>query len=229
MDRLPLKLIAAVAALIAGSSLPAAAQTFEYSPYKGFNNTGGQPTDPPPDSYTPTHQGPAPGVGGAAAPPYQAGESNSDAYQSSGATPPPAANGSYSSPRGHYSPSEDVFSPSRNGGASPPPPTQPPRGVGGPPIQDVGAMPRIEVQASAPDDGVPLSVRQDDARRAAIQGWRSKVADRYGPEFSEWRSAAGKSVDCHRDRRNGVVCIASAQPVRGFDRDNPWAAQNRRY
>lgn len=232
MDRLLLKSLAAMAALIVGSSVPASAQTFEYTPYRGFNNTGGQPTDPPPDSYTPNHQASPPGAGGAAAPPYQAGES--DAYQGSSASAPPppptAATGDGSpSPRGHYSPSEDVFSPTRNGGAVPPPPlAQPPRGVGGPPIQDVGAMPRIEVQASAPDDGVPLSVRQDDARRAAIQGWRSKVADRYGPEFSEWRSAAGKNVDCRRDRRNGVICTASAQPVRGFDRNNPWAAQDHR-
>lgn len=233
MDRLLLKSLAAMAALIVGSSVPASAQTFEYTPYRGFNNTGGQPTDPPPDSYTPNHQASPPGAGGAAAPPYQAGES--DAYQGSSASapppPPPAATGNANSasPRGYYSPSEDVFSPTRNGGAvPPPPPTQPPRGVGGPPIQDVGAMPRVEVQASAPDDGVPLSVRQDDARRAAIQGWRSKVADRYGPEFSEWRSAAGKNVDCRRDRRNGVICTASAQPVRGFDRNDPWAAQDRR-
>lgn len=233
MDRLLLKSLAAVAALIVGSSVPASAQTFEYTPYRGFNNTGGQPTDPPPDSYTPNHQGSPPGAGVAAAPPYQAGES--DAYQGSSASappPPPTAgtgNANSASPRGYYSPSEDVFSPTRNSSVPPPaPPTQPPRGVGGPPIQDVGAMPRVEVQASAPDDGVPLSVRQDDARRAAIQGWRSKVADRYGPEFSEWRSAAGKNVDCRRDRRNGVICTASAQPVRGFDRNDPWAAQDRR-
>lgn len=226
MARLPLKSIAAVAALLVGFALPASAQTFEYTPYRGVNNTGGQPTDPPPDSYTPNHQSSPPGVGGAAAPPYQAGES--DAYQSSGNAPAPTGD-AHSSPRGHYSPSQDVFSPAQNGGGSPSPSVQPPRGVGGPPIQDVGTMPRIEVQASAPDDGVPLSVRQDDARRAAIQGWRSKVADRYGPEFSEWRSAVGKNVDCHKDRRNGVICIASAQPVRGFDRSNPWAAQNRRY
>jgi hypothetical protein len=101
----------------------------------------------------------------------------------------------------------------------PPPPSQPPRGVGGPPVRDFDGQPqRIEVQAAAPDDGIPLPVREHDARRAAIQGWRSKVADRYGPEFSQWRTAIGKHVDCHRDHRNGVICTASGQPVRGFDR-----------
>jgi hypothetical protein len=217
MDR-PFKLILAVAILLVGSAAPSVGQQFEYTPYRGFNNTG-QPTDPPPDSYTPMHpNGPGPGAasGDAAAPAY--GNGDSDAYNGGNA----AAGGGYSTPRGTYSPSEDVFSPARSGRATPPPPV-PPRGVGGPPPDDLGSdLPRIEVQAAAPDDGLPYSVREHDAHRAAIQGWRSKVADRYGPDYSQWRIAIEKHVDCHPDRRDGVICTASGRPVRGFDRDSSW-------
>lgn len=234
MDRLPLKSIAAVAAaLLAGVAASASAHAYEYTPYKGFNNTG-QPTEPPPDSYTPTHQGgavPGASYGTAAAGQASQGDARqgggSDAYTGQRAA---AAQGGYSSsedvysppPRGAYSPSQDVYSPAHVGANTPPP------GEG--PSSDNGSrLPRIEVQAAAPDDGVPFSVRQDDARRAAIQGWSSKVADRYGPEFSQWRYAIGKNVDCHADRRNGAICSASAQPVRGAAPDNPWAAQDHRY
>jgi len=90
-----------------------------------------------------------------------------------------------------------------------------------------GDLPRIEVQAAAPSDGVPYAVLEHDARRAAIQGWRTKVADRYGPEFSQWRIAMDKHVDCHPDRRDGIVCVASAQPVRGSDRGGPARGDDR--
>jgi hypothetical protein len=40
--------------------------------------------------------------------------------------------------------------------------------------------------------------------------------------------AAGKHVDCMPDRRDGLVCVASAQPVRGFDRYGQWH-RDRRY
>ncbi len=221
MDR-PFKLILAVAVLLVGSAAPSAGQQFEYTPYRGSNNTG-QPPDPPPDNYTPTHpDGPAPGgaSGDAAAPAYNGG--GADAY-SGGNRAAGSSGGGYATPRGTYSPSEDVFSPARGGRGTSPPSVPPPRGVGGPPPGDLGGdLPRIEVQAAAPDDGVPYSVRKRDAHRAAIQGWRSKVADRYGPEFSHWRIAVGKRVDCHPDRRDGIICTASAQPVRGFDRDSSW-------
>jgi hypothetical protein len=246
MDRLALKLTFAAAALLVGTATPSAGQQFEYTPYKGSNNTG-QPPDLPPDNYTPMHQGgaaPGPVYGNGAppsAPAYQdqggaRDNSRSDAYDDDdrgGATsgnadsPPRGAyspsRDTYSPPGGAYSPSEDVYSPSRGAPAAPPPPpSAPPRGVGGPRAGDLGGdLPRIEVQASAPDDGVPYPVRERDARRAAIEGWRAKVSDRYGPEFSQWRIAGDKHLDCHPDRRDGITCIASAQPVRGFDRDGP--------
>lgn len=226
MARLPLKSIVAAAALFVCSVAPSVAQTFEYTPYKGYNNTGGQPTEPPPDSYTPLHQSAGFGSG----PPYDSDSArsgdqgaprqsgSSDAYNG-GSAPAPAPGNAYAPAAGTYSPSEDVFSPARAGRGTPPAPSQPPRGVGGPPIRDFdGQLQRIEVQAAAPDDGIPLAVRERDARRAAIQGWRSKVADRYGPEFSQWRSAVGKHLDCHRDRQNGVICTATGQPARGFNR-----------
>ena len=46
MDRVARKLSFLAAALLLGAATPAAAQQFEYTPYKGSNNTG-QPTDPP--------------------------------------------------------------------------------------------------------------------------------------------------------------------------------------
>ncbi len=236
MDRPFPKLTIATAALLLASAVPSGAQQFQYTPYKGYNNTGQPDQGPPPDNYTPTHQGNVPGTGpatngAAAAPTYQGDpgqNSDADTYdddnRAAGATGdayPPPRGGAYSSPPGGaYSPSEDVYSPSRGARETPPPsPTVPPRGVGGPPIRDSdGELPRVEVQSSAPDDSILYGVREHDARRAAIEGWRGKVADRYGPEFSQWRVAIDKHVDCHPDRRDGIVCTASAQPVRGFDR-----------
>ncbi|MFA5958212.1 hypothetical protein [Hyphomicrobium sp.] len=225
MERLPLKLKFAVAVLLVGFATPLAAQNFEYTPYRGQNNTGLPSDAPPQDNYTPTHQGngqfgaPSPGTPGQADQDDARQDGSSDDRDNGRA---PASSGdAYAPPSGTYSPSEDVYSPSRDGRGTPPPPSSPPpRGVGGPPPPDFDDRPpRVEVQVAAPDDGVPLSVREGDARRAAIQGWRSKVADRYGPEFSQWRAAIDKRVNCHPDRRDGLVCTASGQPVRGFDRD----------
>jgi hypothetical protein len=240
MDRLSLRLIVTAVALLQGSAAPMA-QQFEYTPYRGSNNTG-QPSTPPPDDYTPAHPagapsgapapataGPASGYQGAA---RQGGAS--DAYSPSNqppsansrdattpsddAFPPPAARAAPPA-GGTYSPSEDVYSPSRAVPQPPLSPSSPPRGVGGPPPRDFGVdLPRVEVQAAAPDDGVPFSVREHDSRRAAIDGWRNKVSGRFGREFSGWRAALAKRVECRPDRGNGVVCTASAQPARGADR-----------
>jgi hypothetical protein len=225
MDRLSLKLVLAIAVLFEVAATPSNAQQFEYTPYRGANNTG-QPTDPPPDNYTPSHQGaPSAGAasGGAAAPAYQGGarQNAGPADDRSGDAYAPPGGGAYAPPGGSYSPSEDVYSPARPGReALPPPASVPPRGVGGPPPSDfAGNPPRVEAQAAAPGGGIPYSVLEHDARRAAIQGWSSKVADHYGPQFSQWRAAANKRVDCRPDRRDGIVCTASAQPLRGYDRD----------
>ncbi|RUO99143.1 hypothetical protein [Hyphomicrobium sp.] len=244
MDRPHLKLILAVAALLAAMATPSVGQQFQYTPYRGFNNTG-QPNDPPPDNYSATHPSGV-GTGGydanaASSAPSPSGEarqsSPSDAYSSRRAAaapdaspPPPQTGGSYSPsgdvysppPRGAYSPSEDVYSPSHVGRGAPPPDDT----AGG--RKYASNLPRVEVQAAAPDDGLPFEVRQHDARRAAIEGWSSKVANRYGPEFSQWGVAAGKHVDCHPDSRDGIVCTASAQPVRGGRGGGPAAPDDYR-
>jgi hypothetical protein len=223
MNCLLLKLIPAVAALLVASAAPSWAQNFEYTPYKGFNNTGSQNDGPPPDDYTPTHQGgspgmaPSPGNGAAAAPAYRDDPGQDPGPNASDGGAARASSGDAYSPPGAYSPSRDVFSPARASQGAPPPASR--SNLAGPPLRDAAAdMPRIEVQAVAPAGGVPLNLLRDDARRAAIQGWRSKVADRFGPEFSQWRIAAGKHVDCRPDRHDGLICTASAQPVRAFDR-----------
>ncbi|SFV39128.1 hypothetical protein [Hyphomicrobium facile] len=90
------------------------------------------------------------------------------------------------------------------------------------PGDDYRELSRVEVRASAPDSNVPYEIREHDARSAAIEAWRSKVADRFGPEFAHWRTAADKHVDCTPDAREGLVCIASGVPVRGFDRYGRW-------
>ncbi|AGK57901.1 hypothetical protein HYPDE_31133 [Hyphomicrobium denitrificans 1NES1] len=83
---------------------------------------------------------------------------------------------------------------------------------------------RIKATASAPDRSVPYSVREQDARRAAIEAWRSKAAERFGPEFSRWRTAERKQIDCVRDRGDDAVCTVSGVPARGEARfDRPYS------
>jgi hypothetical protein len=72
----------------------------------------------------------------------------------------------------------------------------------------------IVATANAPDRSVPYNVREQDARRAAVEAWRSKAADRFGPEFSQWRVAQRKQIDCVRQRGDDAVCTASGVPVR---------------
>lgn len=224
MDRLPSMLAAAVAAVLAGAVSERAhadpyasgGQAFEYGPYNGREGRGPSTPDesnfkylgaePPPPSGAP-----AGGESAYAAPPASAGQA---ARSDAGRGWDPDAN--YSDNRGSGA-MGDAYSPSRDGPAAEAPP---PRGPGGPPMRGLGgALPRIEVQAAAPDDGVPYTVREHDARQAAIDGWRGKVSDQYGPEFSHWQFAVGKHVDCHPDRRDGIICTASAQPARGYDRN----------
>jgi len=74
---------------------------------------------------------------------------------------------------------------------------------------------RITATASAPDRSIPYDVRERDARRAAIGAWREKAAARFGPDFSHWRTAAHRRVDCRPARRDDVICTVSGEPVRG--------------
>jgi hypothetical protein len=88
----------------------------------------------------------------------------------------------------------------------------------GPPPSRFRELSLVEATASAPDRSIPYDVRKHDARRAAIEAWRSKVAEQYGPEFSRWRMAARKRVDCRPERGDDVVCSVSGVPVRGQGR-----------
>jgi hypothetical protein len=109
--------------------------------------------------------------------------------------------------------------------------TEPDNGDGGvdepaeqPPPRGRVESRRIEATASAPDRSVPYSVREQDARRAAIDAWRAKAAERFGPEFSHWRMAERRHIDCVRERGDDAVCTVTGVPTRGdarFDRVNP--------
>lgn len=102
----------------------------------------------------------------------------------------------------------------------PPPPDR------GPPQRGFAETRRVDATASAPDHSVPYSVREQDARRAAIDAWRSKAAERFGPEFSHWRMAERRRIDCVRERGDDAVCTVSGIPVsghgryEGFDQDD---------
>lgn len=210
MDRLSLMLAVIVAGLFA-ASVPSFSEPYgasgsgsDYGPYKGEDKT-------PKDEHF-QYRGsdaalPAPGNGSEGArPSYSAAPAPAPRSGSQQGWNPDAGY-AVSRPGGSMG---DAYSPSRDG--------QAPSARGGPGGEGRGPdapMPRVEVQAAAPDDGIPSSVREDDARRAAIDGWQGKVADQYGSEFSDWRSAIGKHVDCHTDRRDGIICTASGQPVRG--------------
>jgi len=94
--------------------------------------------------------------------------------------------------------------------SDPPPRSATPR----PPARLEGRR-RITATASAPDRSIPYEVRARDARRAAIGAWREKATARFGPEFSHWRIAAHRRVDCRPARRDDVICTVSGEPVRG--------------
>lgn len=93
-----------------------------------------------------------------------------------------------------------------------------PREAEGPPPSHFGGLPLVEATASAPDRSIPYDIRKHDARQAAIEAWRSKVAERFGPEFSRWRMAARRRVDCRPKRGDDAVCTVSGVPVRGYGR-----------
>jgi hypothetical protein len=149
------------------------------------------------------------------------GDANAPAAESPGANAEPA----YQDDAGRAAGPEDEPGPEdedgRDRAEAPPPQTDeppPPHQTDRPPPRDYAGLPRIEATASAPDRSIPYDIRKRDARRAAIEAWRGKVAERFGREFSHWRMAEGKRVDCMPERGDGVVCIASGAPVRGFGR-----------
>ncbi|HVZ05188.1 hypothetical protein [Hyphomicrobium sp.] len=98
----------------------------------------------------------------------------------------------------------EEFSPPREAAIQPPP--------------RFGDRPLVSATASAPDRSIPYDLRAHDARRAAIEAWRDKAAERFGPEFSRWRMAAHRHIDCRPERHGDVVCTVSGEPVRGYGR-----------
>jgi hypothetical protein len=196
---------------------------FEYGPYGSAGNPStsgnsdqaapytyrGPDAAPTQNSEDGTHSGPPPEYGDAAPPAGNEGSAYGGDARGE-ADPDADDNGD---DRAEGPPPQDE-GPAVRDGREP----YPGQAAGPPPGGYAVGLPRIEVRASAPDRSIPYEVREHDARRAAIQAWRGKVGDQFGPQFAHWRAAIGKRVDCHPDSREGLVCIAGAQPVRGFNR-----------
>jgi hypothetical protein len=63
---------------------------------------------------------------------------------------------------------------------------------------------------------VQLFAGRRDKKRAmnrAAQGWQERVAAEFGPQWSSWELARGKSVSCNT-RGLEIRCVASAFPCR---------------
>lgn len=227
MAALPAKTVFAVAVTLAAvlplrplladpssSSAASTGQRFEYGPYGSPNNAGGGGQAIPPNNAM---DPPGDDDGGAAERPPTDDRSAAPAYRDDYRGDNRDERGNAQS--GADDNDDDADAPPSVDGQAPPPHDA----AGAPPPGDYDReLPRVEVRASAPDSNVPYEIREHDARSAAIAAWRSKVADRFGPEFAHWRTAANKHVDCRPDAREGLVCIASGLPVRGFDRYGRW-------
>lgn len=192
---------------IAPSGAFAADSAYTYRPYGQQNQAGSDSENSPANnSGRPASErsGAVPGEGGeqAAAPTYRG-----DARRS-----PPT--GQIDQPA--QTDQGDAYRPADR---SPPPPAGEPARPAESAINGL-----LEATASAPDRSVPYGVREQDARRAAIEAWRDKAARRFGPEFSHWRIAERRHVDCVRDRGDDAVCTVSGVPTRGgagFDSASP--------
>ena len=226
MDRLPAKITFVIAAMLsvgladqlqADHSDAYTGQKFEYGPYGSESNPGGNQAAPQNEPPAPVYRG------GDAAPPA-ADEPNGardygDAARARPGTDASGADADDGEDEADGPPSDAYRPPPPGNGQEP----EPRDAAASPPAGDSeGGLPRVEVRASAPDSSVPYEIRKHDARHAAIEAWRRKVADRYGREFAHWRAAAAKRVDCMPDGREGLLCIASAQPVRGFAGYGRW-------
>lgn len=76
---------------------------------------------------------------------------------------------------------------------------------------------RVEARSSYRSDYVPFDEREARARFSAIDAWKAKVSNIYGPRFAHWRNAVGKQVDCN-SYRGAFTCTVSARPVPGWSR-----------
>jgi len=217
MARLPAKIAFAVAAMLSAvlasplradpssSYTGTTGQKFEYGPYGSENN-------PSSNQAAPQNAPPAPVYrGGDATQP--ASDEPSEVRDNRDETRAPSGTDADDGDDAADGPPSDAYRPPPGNGQEP----GPGDAAASPPAGNFeGGLSRVEVRASAPDSSVPYEIREHDARHAAIIAWRRKVADRFGPEFAHWRTAAAKRVDCMPDRREGLVCIASALPVRGL-------------
>jgi hypothetical protein len=192
---------------IAPSGAFAADSAYTYRPYGQQNQAGSDRENSPANSSgrvpAEPRYAPAGNVGAQTAAPVDRG----DARRS----PPP---GQTNQPE-----QDDQGDAYRPADRSPPPPAGEPARPAGSPANGL-----LEATASAPDRSVPYGVREQDARRAAIKAWRDKAARHFGPEFSHWRIAERRHVDCVRDRGDDAVCTVSGVPTRGgagFDSASP--------
>lgn len=192
-------LAAAVAAGLASAPLWAAgkpaAGTYEYRPYSSQNQAGSDAAASPANDRAASPVAPP----GDEMPDDAAPSATSRAYQ------PAYRNDAARAPQIYDG--RDTGGPSRPSAAD----QGSPRGY--------GETRRIKATASAPDRSVPYDLREQDARRAAIGAWRRKASERFGPEFSRWRMAQGRHVDCVRERSDDAVCTVSGVPVLSPDRD----------
>ena len=196
---LTLVLLTGLAPTVAMAADSAADAKYSYRPY-GQGNQAGNDAE-----YSPANSGRVPAEpkyapANAARPQAAAPTGRDDAWR-----PPPP---------GQADESDRDDRNNRGDAYVPPDRPLPPAGESAPPPGSAASRP-IEATANAPDRSVPYDVREQDARRAAIEAWRSKAAASFGPEFSQWRLADQRHVDCVRDRRDDAVCTVRGVPMRG--------------
>ena len=87
---------------------------------------------------------------------------------------------------------------------------------------------RIEARASYAGDYAPYYVKEWRAKRSAIEAWKTKVANRFGQQFSNWRAATDKQVNC--DGGAGTIyCTVSARLAQGWSRWGWYGEGRNRY
>lgn len=72
----------------------------------------------------------------------------------------------------------------------------------------------VEARGSYATDYLPYHVAEWRARRSAIEAWKLKVENIFGPRFAQWRESSAKRIDCERAGRGAVECSVSARPER---------------
>jgi hypothetical protein len=70
---------------------------------------------------------------------------------------------------------------------------------------------RVSATGDARGALVPYFVKKAKAQREAIRNWSAKVTRIYGPQYSSWSRATGKTTACSRSA-SVVTCRVSAIP-----------------